>query len=75
MIAKQVLLRAKKYLCIHKLAGVFPYWAHRAYEVEIVGHGWTMAPKKSQVAAWALDWLASDPDNDGYEWEVMIEWS
>lgn len=75
MTDRQVLLRATKYLCVHKLARTFPYWAHRAYEVEIVGHGWTMAPKKSAVTEWALDWLACDPENDQYEWEVMIEWN
>lgn len=74
-----VLLRARPYTCIHRVLALqvfpLPYWIHRSYEVEIVGHGWTQAPRKSKVVEWALDWLACDPDNEGKEWEVMIEWN
>jgi hypothetical protein len=76
---KPVLLRARRYWCRHQLFRFgkrpVPYWVHRAYEIEIVGHGWTQAPNKRGVVEWALDWLACDPDNDGVEWEVMIEWN
>lgn len=70
----RVVLRARPYWCIHRF--VLPYWIHRAYEIEIVGHigGWTMAPRKSAVTEWALDWLACNPDNDGKEWVVEIQW-
>jgi hypothetical protein len=73
-----VLLRAKPYTCTHRVFRFkklsLPYWIHRAYEVEIVNHGWTVAPRKSKVAEWALDWLACDEHHDGTEWEVTIEW-
>ena len=68
----RVVLRGRPYWCVHQF--VLPYWVHRAYEIEIVGHGWTMAPRKSKITEWALDWLACDPDNDGKEWLVDIQW-
>lgn len=80
MSRSRVLVRARPYWCIHRVFGPgfrqlpLPYWVHRAYEIEIVGHGWTMAPRKSKVTEWALDWLACDPSNDGTEWDVIIEW-
>lgn len=79
MPTRQVLVRAKAYPCIHTVfTGTrypLPYWIHRAYELEIVGHGYTMAPSKRQVRAWALDWLGCAYDNDPNEWEVIIEWN
>lgn len=45
-----------------------------AWEVEIVGHGWTQAMTVGQVAYMARDWMsctyATDPDN----YHVEIEW-
>lgn len=70
-VRKQVLVRATSYRCLHKVLGV-PYWRHQAYELEIVGHGWTMAPSKDKVTEWALDWL--DCTYDDRDWEVIIEW-
>lgn len=69
----QILVRAKPYRCQHRVLG-FPYWAHRAYEVEIVGHGWTMAPSKKKIREWALDWLTCADDIDPSDYEVEIEW-
>lgn len=71
-MAKTVLVRATPYRCTHWLFGI-PYWTHRAYELEIVGHGHTMAPSKRQIRPWAADWLGCNYDNDPNEWEVMIE--
>lgn len=78
MIRSRVLLRVRRYWCIHRVFRLswmpLPYWIHYGYEIEIVGHGWTQAPRKSKVTEWALDWLACDPINDGTEWDVIIEW-
>lgn len=69
---RSVLVRAKPYRCTHRLIR-FPYWTHRAYELEIVGHGMTMAPRKRKVEEWALDWL--DCNYETREWVVFIEWN
>lgn len=75
---REVVLRARRYWCIHRVFRSrwfpLPYWMHWGYEIEIVDHGWTQAPRKNQVAEWALDWLACDPANDDTEWDVIIEW-
>jgi hypothetical protein len=68
---RTVLVRARPYWCTHVALHV-PYLMHRAYELELVDHGHTMAPSKRQVRAWALDYL--ECSNDKEEWEVIIEW-
>lgn len=69
---KTVLVRTTPYRCTHKIAGV-PYWTHRAYNLELVNYGLTMAPTKRQVRSWALDWLRCNDEEE--EWEVIIEWN
>jgi hypothetical protein len=66
-----VTVRATPFTCYHRLFRI-PYRAHLAYELEIVGHGHTMAPSKKKVSEWAMDWLACAYDNRNYE--VVIEW-
>lgn len=68
-----VTVRAKPYRCTHKTLRV-PYWSHRAYELEIVGHGHTMAPSRSKVAEWAADWLLCTYGAESETWEMSIEW-
>lgn len=71
---RRVVVRATPYSCTHTALGL-TYWRHRAYELEIAGHGWTMAPSRRKVRKWALDWLACAYENEREEWEVSIVWS
>jgi len=62
------------YWCVHRVFGV-PYWVHRAYEVEILGHGVTMAPQKSKVRTWAIDYMACKYDKNPDDFVVEgVRW-
>lgn len=48
---------------------------HRAYELEIVGHGNTMAPSRSKVEPWARDYMACKYDSEPEDYTVRsITW-
>lgn len=70
---KKIEVHAAPYRCYHR-AFRLPYWAHRAYELEIVGHGCTMAPSKNKVREWATDWLVCNYGGFPDDYEVTIEW-
>ena len=67
-------IRATRYWCIHRIVRV-PYRVHHAYELEIVGHGRTMAPRKSKVNEWAMDYMACAYDNEPEDYYVEdVQW-
>lgn len=68
-----VLVRATPYRCTHKVFNV-PYWTHQAYSLELVGHGYTQAPSRKTITAWALDWLACNYDTDPADYTVEVQW-